>query len=533
MEWAFGDFKLHEERAELTGPDGPVHIERYPLDLLILLIRNADRLVTRDEIIDTVWGGRIVSEATISTAVKQARKAVGDSGSTQTVIKTLHGRGFRFVAPLAAQPPAQPASLPPQPAPQEASVAPQDARLLRRADTPGIGRPSLAVMRFLYLGDGQTSPAIADAIPAELIASLSRMRWLQVIARGSSFRFDPSQAVPEEIGRQLGVRYLLSGSVEAFGDTMTVSVEVLAAADGTLIWSDRFETRQSEIHFARQDIASAVISALELNLPAFEARSARVLSDTQFDAWSHFHLGLREMYRFTVDGNVRAQDHFRAALDLDAHFGRAHSGLSFAHWQTAFLLFGDDRKEMLGRAVDQASRALDIDQQDPFACYNMGRARWLEGDVPAGLTWLDRALDVNPNYAQCHYVRGINMVLSGNASEGSTSVDKAQQLSPLDPLRYGMLACRAMAHISVEEFEEAAKLSTEAMQLPGAHFYIAMIAAAGNELSGNTEEAKRMVARAVAAKPDVSVPMFLQAFPFRSGPLRASMTGAFKRLGLD
>ncbi|WP_342076103.1 winged helix-turn-helix domain-containing protein [Yoonia sp. SS1-5] len=526
MRWEFLGFTLDKNRAELVGPDGVVHVERVPLEVLVHLIENADKVISRDDLIDAVWDGRIVSDATISTAVKQARKAVNDTGTDQAVIRTVHGRGFRFVAEF------QDAT-----APATASTPHPQMPLSNTPDTPamspGRGRPSLAVLRFVQLGASPGQASLADSFPAELISNLSRIRWLHVIARGSSFRFDPITMEPGLVGQQLGTRYLITGTVEMVGALMTITVEILSTDGGTLVWSDRFAAPLEEVHQTRQEITASIVSALEISIPQYEAAHSRRLSASEFDAWSHFHVGLSHIFKFNQGENRIAAKHFHAALDLDPTFSRAHAGLSFTHWQNAFMQFGEDRNLLVQQAVQDASRALDIDPADPFANFNMGRARWLEGDIDASQNWLDRALQINPNFAQCHYNKGLILALDGASQPAKSFASKAMSLSPLDPLYYGMLGVRAMSHIAEDDFEAASRLAQQAMQSPGAHFYMALIAAAAFELQGDGDRAKRCRDHALHERPDVSQDMFFSAFPFRSNDMRGKFSGALQRLGVS
>ncbi|MGZ2259450.1 winged helix-turn-helix domain-containing protein [Roseobacter sp. A03A-229] len=518
MKWGFGNYVLDSRRAELSGPDGPVHIERQPLDVLVHLICNSDRVVSRDELIERVWNGRFVSDATVSTAIKQARKAVGDTGAAQDVIRTVHGRGFRFVAE-AAEVGARPAKAAPAPSPA------------RSFDAAGIGRPTLAVLRFQPLSHDRTATHLATAVPAELVSSLSRVHWLHMISRGSSFRFDPAEAEPQQIGAQLGVRYLVTGVVEVLGGQVSLGIELLATSDGALIWSDRFTADFADIQFGRSEIVSSIISALDLQIPKHEADASRHLSEAEFDAWSHYHLGLAHIFRFNSDNNLIAAKHFDAAIELDPSFSRAHSGKSFVHWQNAFMQFGDDRTALLARASEEAEIAISIDPNDPFAAFNCGRARWLEGDLGAGMMWLDRALRINPNSAQAHYNRGLLQVMEGVPSEGRAASEIALSLSPLDPLVYAMHSTQAMAAILEDDYETAARLAETAVQAPGAHFYIKMIAAVACALNGNQQSAERWRDRARAMRPDASSRMFFQAFPYGRTADRAKLERALRELG--
>lgn len=524
MVWRFNGFLVDSERAEVTGPDGPVHVERLPFSVLVHLIETRHRVVTRDDLIDAVWDGRIVGDATISTAVKHARKAVGDTGADQAVIKTVHGRGFRFVAPLDA-PEQTPYAEPKQAIAAETAPATTE-------EVAGTGRPSIAALKFQFIGADQSFEGLSTAFPSELLASLSRMRWLHVVSRGSSFQFDPLAFEPAVVGAKLRVRYLLSGMVEVFGSDVAISVELQETRDGGLLWSERFTTDLQDIQQARRKIAATIIAVLELQVPHYEACSARRLRANELDAWSHFHLGLSHIYRFQQSHNQTAAEHFRAALALDPEFARAHAGLSFTHWQNAFMRFGSDREGLVELALTAATNALEIDPTDPFSNFNMGRARWLEGDIDGSEIWLDNALALNPNYAQCHYNKGLIQALEGTPDAAIASTDRAMSLSPLDPLRYAMLSVQAMSKIASEDFRGAGKLTDQALQSPAAHFYIAMIAACAKELDGDRPAAQRHVVQALRHRPDATAGMFFAAFPFRDVQLRRTISGALERLGI-
>lgn len=534
MAWRFGEFTLNPARAELTGADGPIHVDRHTLDVLIHLVRNADRVVTRDELLQAVWGGRIVSDATISTAIKHARKAVGDSGARQKLIRTVHGRGFRFVAELepvvslssraSVRGVADDEAAPGAPGSKTSLGEPQEQS--------GAGRPSLAVLRFQGVDSSRASLQLAQAFPAEIIASLSRVGWLHMISRSSSFQFDPVNIDPVAVGARLGVRYLAAGTVEIVGDAATLSVEMLQASDGALILSERFVFSTLEIHIKRAEIVSSIASAIELAVPEHEARMSRRLAAHEFDAWSHYHLGLAHLYRFNAGDNLIAGQHFQAAAAADPDFARAHAGLSFVHWQTAFMRFGDDRRMLVDRAIDEARRALEIDPKESFAAFNLGRAHWLEGDLESSASWIDRALRINPNSAQSNYSSGLVQLMAGAPGVGGSMCDKALSLSPLDPMSYAMHGTRAMARIMVDDFEKAQRIADLAVNSPGAHFYINMIAAAAYELGGSRASAERRRDRALAQRPGANSELFFQAFPYQRAEDRQKLAGAFRRLGL-
>lgn len=512
MKLIFGEFELDPATAELRRNGTRVPLEKQAFDLLMLLADNAERVVSKDEIVEKIWDGRFISDGSISTAVKQVRRAVGDDGAAQSVIKTLHGRGFRFVAAL---------------------KRPAVVQSRERAEAEKVDdAPSIAVLPFAVFGEGAAGPAIGDAVPAELINALSRLRWLFVTARGSSFRFRDPATPPETLKEALGVRYALTGTVEALGDMLAISTELARTDNGAVIWSNRYATALAEIHEVRAGIVRDVVGAMEIHIPYTEAAIARSLAPDQIGAWSHFHIGLQHIYRFNRADNLRAAAHFRQALELEPDFARAHAGLSFTHWQTAFMHFGEDRSALLGMAEESARRANDIDPHDPFANYNLARVHWLRGDIEGFGALLDRALTINPNFAQGTYSRSLANMLAGNGEIAREQSDRAMSLSPLDPLKYAMMSSHGMSLIGDGRFGEAAEWIEKACHLPGAHFYIDMIAAAAQDLSGNEALARMRAERARARQPGATAEMFFGSFPIREGQqARKAFGEAFGRLG--
>ena len=301
------------------------------------------------------------------------------------------------------------------------------------------------MLPFTLIGEAGPYAAIADALPHELIAELSRLRWLFVTARGSSFRLRAANADMGEVGRLLGVRYCLSGTVEVAGSSLAVTVELVDTRDGGVVWADRFAGAIDAVHPIRTEIRSRILAALEIQIPMHEANLARLTVTENLDAWSAYHLGLQHMYRFNRKDNAAAAALFSHAVARDPRFARAHAGLSFVHFQTAFLRNTDDLATEIALARRHAERGVDLDPLDPFVNFTMGRTFWLEGDLDGSLGWLERSTSISPNYAQGIYARGWTETLAGRGLDGRRHVDLAMQLSPLDPLYYAMLGTRAFA----------------------------------------------------------------------------------------
>ncbi len=526
MVYQFGPFELDPHKVELRA-DGEVRsLEPQVFALLALLVENHDRLVSKDELIEKIWDGRVVSDAAVASRVKSARQALGDNGQAQRFIKTIHGRGFRFVSEVRAHAEAaRHSTIPASGAHAERHVR-QLVSQLQQAT-----RPSIAVLPFRMVGNQQRYEALATALPDELISELSRLRWLFVTARGSSFRLRASSADWNDIGRLLGVRYCLSGVLELSDRRLVIVVELVDTLDGGIVWADRFSGRVDDVHSMRDEIRGRVITALDIQIPMHEAALARFSGSEDLDAWSLYHLGLQHIYRFNRTDNEAAAHLFQQAIALDPRFARAHAGLSFVHFQAAFMRYGEDIGSAIRQARQFAERGLALDPLDPFVNFTMGRSFWLEGDLDSSLGWLERATSISPSYAQGIYARAWTEALGNRANEARTHVDLAMRLSPIDPLYYAMMATRAFTHMMKHEDAEAAHWAERGARAPGAHVLIALIAAAAQLLGGNSERAAWWAANVRERNSTLGREDFFRAFPMKSESTRARVMRALTQLG--
>ena len=520
MIYAFDSFELDAGKFELRHGGERVPCEPQVLRLLFLLVAQADRFISRDEIIDVVWNGRIISEAALSSRIKSARKALGDDGSSQCMIRTVHGQGFRFVGTpvhMIAAPEARLGGSPPE-------VPPTN----RRSEL----RPSIAILPFEIPGPASHKACWAHALPHDLIVELSRLHWLFVIARGSSFQFSSATADVRDVGARLGVRYCLTGSMkDRSGGGVDLTVELSDTCDAGIVWSERYPIEPHRVHDARSTIVADTLAALEIRIPAHEAELGRLQNPEQLSAWSAYHIGLQHMFRFNRRDNEVALGLFDRALAIDPNFARAHGGLSFAHFQNAFLQYGRERDREVAKAMHCAEQALRLDALDPFANLNMGRAHWLEGRVEAGVAWLDRAIELNPNYAQAIYSRAWSEMILGNSEACQRDVDDAMSLSPIDPLRYAMSATRAMSHILRSEFSLAAEWAEKAARAPGAHHLIGLIAVSCHQMNGDAASARRWAEETRKRAQGTSQEDFFLSFPFVDPAVRAGLGEALQAHG--
>ncbi|MGI9514805.1 MAG: winged helix-turn-helix domain-containing tetratricopeptide repeat protein [Anderseniella sp.] len=526
--YRFEKFELDTDRFELRSDGAPRKVEPQVFALLELIVSNHARLVTKDEINLHVWGGRVVSEAVVNSRIRMARQAIGDDGKAQKLIRTVHGRGFRFVGDVKATdtiPAAGPARTD-----HDMAAATQQAGGSGVAATGGP--PSIAVLPLQVLTPDERFGTLGDAVSQEVILELSRLHWLFVIARGSTFRFRDQGVDIAEAGRILGARYVLTGTIAFRDRTSIVTVELSHAPDGQTVWADRFESSMDDLLQLRSTISASIVTAIETRIQVKEAIEAAKLPTENLDAWSAYHRGLWHMYRFNQHDNAIAARMFDRAVTADQGFARAHAGLSFTHFQNAFLGHAGDHDEQRKLARLYAEKGLHLDPFDPFVNLMMGRSQWLSGDLDAGVPWLERSVELSPNYAFAIYNRALLGALMGDGQYSQHNIMKAISLSPIDPLNYAMLATRAMSHIVRGDYEAAVDWAERATKAPNAHIHIHTIAALAHQLAGNTERAMAGAARIRRSNPTYCQADFFKAFQFTKEDTRARAKAALAKLGI-
>ncbi|MES2542607.1 MAG: winged helix-turn-helix domain-containing protein [Pseudomonadota bacterium] len=512
----FAHFTLDTGRAELRNGDAVVALEPKVYALLRLLVENHDRVVIRDEMIAVVWGGRFISDAAVSTALKQVRRALGDDGASQVFIRTLHGMGHRFVAPVRIK---------------AAAAAARQPDTTVTDDWPG-GQPTIAVLPFGATGLPENFASLSDALPAEIISALSRLRWLRVIARESSFRYRGADVDIQGVRAVLGAGYCLTGRVEMPGGRMAVTVDLVDTAHGRLVWSDRLEGSPDDVHGMRHSIVQAVIAALDLQIPLAEAARARTRAVEALDAWSAYHLGLSHMYRFNARDNAIAAGLLQRATELDPGFASAFAARSFTSFQNAMMGYTGNRATEVDAARAFAERSVELDPLDPHANVAMGRVPILSGHPEDGLLWLERSVALSPSHAKGHYSMSFVQAMSSRPGEARDAVDLAMGLSPLDPLVASMLMMRGISFGIDGDFETAAKWNVRASRMAPTHFGGLVLTVAMCTLSGQDEAATHWIQMLRERRPDATWTQFLVGLPFQDSVFRQKLVSALIAAGL-
>lgn len=399
---------------------------------------------------------------------------------------------------------------------QAGSPAPAETVTAARGiDTAGARRASICIMPFADLrSEGAVRGGLADGLTEDIITRLAKLRVLFVIARGSVFALSERGIAADEAGRFLDVDYAANGSVRRHGNRITVAVELVEARTGRIVWADEFTYGLDDALAALDDVCDRIVASIADGIEATERNRAILKPPGSLDAWEAYHRGLWHMYRFNDDDNARAAHCFRMALRQDRTFARAHAGLSFTHFQNAFLLRATDRDKEIERAYAAAAESLIADDRDPAAHWAMGRALWLRGAQEQSLQELEESLSLSPNFALGHYTLGFVHSQAGDARVAIASTDHSRHLSPFDPLQFAMLATRAIALFRLGQHDAAADWATKAAARPNAHAHILAVAANCAAAAGRFDQARAFVATLHKTMPDYRLDDFLGSFRF-------------------
>lgn len=404
---------------------------------------------------------------------------------------------------------------------------------IRRDTTPASSRrASIAVMPFVDLStESDRRGGAADALAYDVTTRLAKLRSLFVISQGSTFALRDRAVGPEEAGRMLNVDYVVSGTVRRNHRKMQVSAELVETRTARIVWNDVFDEKADGALDVLEEIGNRIVASVAHEIEMVERNRAILKPPSSLDAWEAHHRGLWHMYRFSKADNEHARQYFAQAVELDPTFARAYAGLSFAHFQNAFLGWKKAGPE-IDRAFDAAGRSLMADDRDPTAHWAMGRALWLRGSQDQAVQELERAVDLSPNYAGGHYTLAFVHSQSGDPRAAISFTDHARLLSPFDPLLFAFLGARCMALARLGDYEEAANWGIKAAARPNAHQHIMAIAAFALGLAGRVEEGNAYTARIRARVPDYKFADFLAAF--RCSPEAAAVfSQGARRVGVS
>jgi TolB-like protein/DNA-binding winged helix-turn-helix (wHTH) protein len=513
LDFRFADYEIDLGQHELRRSGEIVPIEPQVFDLLVHLVRNRERTVTKDELLDTIWHGRTVSEAALSSRIKAVRKAVGDNGDAQAIIRTIPKRGFRFVGEVESLAPEATASLAPA-APGSrldeieaingggAHADGPAARQAEHAAAPAGGRTSIAILPFKNLSDDPEYEYFSYGMMEDLIRLLARNRWLTVISRHSTAALTDRDLDLRQTADMLNVRYLVDGSVRRSSDSLKVSVELVRAADGMQLWADSYNVPLADVFDIQEEMARQVSATVEPELARIEQQLASRKPPNNLDAWECYQRALWHLHAFTSSGFDNAEKFLVRAIAIEPELARAHAALGYVNVQRTLYDDPDARPARLRAALQMARMAVALDDRDCVCHFVLGRALCLLRRNDEATAALDVALELNPSFAQAYFAQGFNLLWSGRAIEAEALLDRAIMLSPRDLHVWSFHHVRAWARFALGELEAAARFAREATRQANVTYraFATLTAALGS--IGRRPDAELAAAELLQRKPD-------------------------------
>ena len=504
MRFLFEDYALDTDLRELQRGAAVVSVTPQVFDLLDYLIRNRGRVVSKDDLINAIWNGRSVSDAALATRLNAARSAIGDSGQEQRLVKTLPRKGFRFVGPvLEAQWRTDAPVADDQMEHQKPALALPD-------------KPSIAVLPFQNLSEDPDQEYFADGMVEDIITGLSRSKLLFVISRNSSFTYKGKAVDIKQVSRELGVRYVLEGSVRKAGKRIRVTGQLIDASTDAHIWADKFDSDLEDIFDLQDRLTSSVIGAISPQLERAEIERARRKPTESLQAYDYYLLSKFSIYQWTREGNTEALRMTKLAISLDPAFAVAYASAANIFGQKKGFGWSEDEAKERAESRQLAERAMQLDQDDPLVLAHAAQVySYVLEEPETGSAFAARAIALDPNLVMARNWAGWAQIYLGNHAAAIEQFSAAIRLSPMDPHLFVPQTGMAFAHFFAGRHEEGLSWATSAIQrqpnFPGAQRAVM----AGLAIAGRIPEARRACDAILQADPLFCISGFKNKTVFR------------------
>ncbi|MGY2904171.1 winged helix-turn-helix domain-containing tetratricopeptide repeat protein [Bradyrhizobium sp. URHC0002] len=523
MQFSFENYCLDADRRELKRDTELVAVGPKVFDLLLFLIQHREQVVTRDDLLQAVWGGRIVSESTLTSHINAVRKALGDSGKEQRLIRTVSRKGIRFVGKIREEELRASASANPNIAGEKAGPS------LALPDSP-----SIAVLPFRNLSGDAEQDYFADGIVEDVITALSHIRWLFVIARNSSFTYKGKTVDEKQVGRELGVRYVAEGSVRRSEKRVRITGQLVEAATGTHLWAGRFEGTLEDIFELQDQIATNIVGAIASQLERVEIERARRKPTGSLSAYDNYLRAMPHLHRGTREAIDQALPLFYEAIELDPEFASAHAMGAWCYFWRKVNGWMTDQPRELAEGVRLARLAVELGKDDAVALTRGGHAlAHLVGDLDGGIALIDKALVLNPNLAAAWFLGGFLRALRGDLDTAIEFLTRAMRFSPLDPEMFRMQAGMALSHLFAGRFDLASSWADQSFRQSPTFLAVVAVIAASHALAGRMERARTAIGHLRMLDPTFRVSSLQDWLPIRQPEHLAMFVTGLRKAGLS
>ncbi|HEY3149720.1 MAG TPA: winged helix-turn-helix domain-containing protein [Dongiaceae bacterium] len=515
---------LDPDRRELARGSETIALGPQVFDLLLHLVRNRERVVTKDNLIDVVWGGRIVSDSTLTSHINAVRKAIGDTGDEQRLVRTVARKGYRFVGEVK------------ETDASERQGRPGPLQSVAQSATPALtlpDRPSIAVLPFLNLSGDPSRDYFVDGVVDDIISALSRMRWLFVIARNSSFTYKGRAVDVKQVGRELGVRYLLEGSVRKAANRVRITGQLVDATTGANLWSERFESTLEDLFALQDQMATSVVGELVPHLESAEIERARHKPTESLDAYDYYLRGMwkfRQVSRSAID---EALPMFCEAIERDSEFASAYAMAAWCYSLRKIDRWATDADREIAEGTRLARRAVELGQNDAVALASSVHAlAHLAGDLDGGIAAADRAVALDPNLAAGWLVGGFVRIWRGQPDDAIERLGRAMRLNPLSPDMQRMEVGIALAHLLAGRTEDALSWAEKASRHRADRAFPIGILAAIYARAGRGDEARLAIQQLRQLDPGLRLSNLGEWLPFQHPQDLETVADALRAAGL-
>jgi TolB-like protein len=519
VRFKFDNHILDAARRELRRDGDLIAMQPQVFDLLVHLLKYRDRVVTRDDLIALVWGGRIVSDSTLDSRINAARNAIGDNGKEQRLIRTIPRKGIRFVGTVNAPCEAKTA--------ETSSVeADQPHSVLTLPD-----RPAIAVLPFDNMSGDREQEYFSDGISEDIITALSKLRWFFVIARNSSFTYKGRPVHMRQVSAELGVRYVVEGSVRRSGDRVRITAQLNDTATGSHIWAEHYDRNLTDVFAVQDEITDAIVTAIEPQIYAAENFRSRRKPPNSVDAWDLVMRALSHHWRVTRTDSLTAQALLERAIAIDPDYGQALS-LFATNKMFGVHLGWTDIATAAPVAEKAALAAIAADDDDAWAHTALASVYFSTRRLDHALAEFELALQLNPNFSLAQGYYALALCYSGRWEDAFAATQRAIRQSPRDPSSAIYYGVGAYAQFVGRNYREAISLAREATRqrgdLTGA--YRVLTVAAG--MAGETELARSALDELRRTQPNISLAWIATQLPWKHDEDREHYLEGFRRAGL-
>ena len=478
MALSFADCVLDLDRQELRRDGDVVSIEPQALRILEQLIERRGTVVSKTDLLDNVWGDRFVSESALTTQIKALRRAVGDSGRNQEIVRTVHGRGYMFIADVTDS---------------EPEAAPEPI--------PDRTKPVLAVLPFENLSVDPAQAHVAEGLTYDLVAALSKHRSLRMLTRAATqpYRDDPDRV--SRLREELDANYVIEGSVRRGGDQLRVTCSLTDATNGTCLWANRFDRQVEDLFAVLDEITDVIAAAVEPEVGYAERERVARRPRTNLRAWDLYHLGISHFFRFTAEDNLEAQRLLAQSRELDPLFADAHAWWAYAcvlgmvYWET------EPDPELLDRALEATQRALELDDHNAVFHMLRGRVQLARREYSSALVDNQRAIELNPTFSAAYCGLGDSLCYEGRYDEAVEQFERSVRLGASDPQRWAFLSYGALAQLFAGRYEEALSWAEQAEGIPNCQYWTTAHRVVALAHLGRLEEAQAGVKKLLTICP--------------------------------